>query len=221
MTVCRKNPAAGPVLCFAPHPDDEILGPGGTLARHAQQGDLVHVVVATDGIAGDPDGHFDSTTYPERRREESRAAARELGLQAPVFWGLPDSCEVMETDKVRLVGLVVDVLRDVDPTTVYLPWRGDNNPDHLTLHEVVVRGLRELKFVGEAWGYEVWAPNPAPDLVVDITELQPLKRRALACFETQHAYGDLDHPVFGMNAYRSLLIERAGTYGEAFEQVKV
>lgn len=221
MTVCRKNPAAGPALCFAPHPDDEILGPGGTLALHTRQGDRVKVVVATDGVAGDPDGHFDSATYAERRRDESRAAARELGLDTPLFWGLPDSCDVTETDKVRLVSLVMDAVRDANPTTVYLPWRGDNNPDHLTLHEVVVRGLRELGFAGDAWGYEVWAPNPVPDLVVDITELQPLKRRALAYFETQQAYGDLDHPVFGMNAYRSLLIERAGSYGEAFERVKV
>lgn len=178
------------------------------------------VVVATDGVAGDPERRFDAATYAERRRDESRAAARELGIEEPVFWGLPDSCKVAETDKVRLEGMVVEVVRAVSPALVYLPWRGDNNSDHLVLHEVVVRGLRQLGFGGEAWGYEVWAPNPEPDLVIDITEAKSQKQRALACFETQHAYGDLDHPVFGMNAYRSLLVERPGSFGEAFERVE-
>ncbi len=221
MTSCRKNPTAGSVLCFAPHPDDEVLGPGGTLALHSRQGDCVTPIIVTDGEAGDPDGRFDRASYAQRRRSESAAAAAVLGLQEPRFWGLPDSCEVAESDKVRLVGLAVGLLRELGPAVVYLPWRGDNNSDHLVLHEVVVRGLREVAFRGEAWGYEVWAPNPKPDLVVDITEVQALKKRALAHFETQHAYGDLDHPVFGMNAYRSLLIERPGSYGEAFERVEV
>ncbi len=218
MTVCRK-PTTASALCFAPHPDDEILGPGGTLFLHAQQGDPVAVVVATDGVAGDPEGRFDAATYAECRRQESRAAAAELGFAPPRFWGLPDSCEVAEADKVRLVAMVAAALREVGPGVVYLPWHGDHNSDHLALHEVVVRGMQESGFRGEAWGYEVWAPNPLPDLVVDISEVRAAKQRALAHFLTQHAYGDLDHPVFGMNAYRSLLVERAGSYGEAFEDV--
>ena len=73
----------------------------------------------------------------------------------------------------------------------------------------------------QARGYEVWAPIPAPDLVIDITAVLEVKRAALVCFETQYAYGDLGHQVFGMNAYRSLLLERSGGYGEAFQRIAV
>jgi LmbE family N-acetylglucosaminyl deacetylase len=207
------------VLCFAPHPDDEVLGPGGTLLLHARSGGDVRVVLATDGAAGDPDRHFDPAVYPELRRAESRRAMELLGVSEPLFWGLPDSCEIAESDKLRVIELVREAVSDFAPEVVYLPWRQDNNRDHLVLHEVVVRGLRESKYAGDARGYEVWAPNPMPDLVVDISDVVQEKREALACYETQFAYGDLGHQVFGMNAYRSLLLEKTGAYGEAFQRI--
>jgi hypothetical protein len=58
-------------------------------------------------------------------------------------------------------------------------------------------------------------------VVVDITEFVELKRRALQHYVTQMAYGDLVHPVLGMNSYRSLLLERSKGYGEAFSRVQV
>ncbi|MCA8958106.1 MAG: PIG-L family deacetylase [Planctomycetes bacterium] len=213
------DPGRGRVLCFAPHPDDEVLGAGGTLLRHVRRGDPVRVVIATDGAAGDPDRRFDPARYTEMRRDESRAAAQLLGWGEPRFWGLPDSCVVVETDKVRLVSLVTEELSAFAPDLVYLPWAGDHNSDHLVLHEVVVRALVAVGFGGSAFGYEVWAPNPQPDLVVDITDLVDDKRAGLRCFATQNAYNDLAHAVFGLNAYRSLLLERSGGFGEALTRV--
>ena len=213
--------ASARVLCFAPHPDDEVLGPGGTLHLHAAGGGTVRVALATDGAAGDPERRFDVGTYPARRRAESRSAATVLGLSEPTFWGLPDSCEVVEADKLRLIGLVEREIAGFEPDLVYLPWRCDNNPDHIVLSEVVERGMAAVGFTGEARGYEVWAPIPSPDLVVDITAVLEVKRAALACFETQFAYGDLGHQVLGLNAYRSLLLEKSGGYGEAFQRITI
>ena len=213
--------AAARVLCFAPHPDDEVLGPGGALHLHALAGGTVRVALATDGSAGDPEQRFDVATYPARRRDESRSAATVLGLPEPTFWGLPDSCEVVEPDKLRLIGLVEREIASFEPDLVYLPWRCDDNPDHMVLNEVVERGMAGVGFAGEVRGYEVWAPIPSPDLVIDITAVLEVKRAALACFETQFAYGDLGHQVFGMNAYRSLLLERSGGYGEAFQRITI
>ena len=212
------EPGPGRVLVFAPHPDDEVLGVGGTLCRHGAAGADVRVVIATDGRAGDPEGRFPGD-YAGRRREESRAAMRVLGLPEPSFWGLPDSCVVVEADKVRLERMVCEEVANGAPDVVYLPWALDNHRDHLVLHEVVVRGLRLAGFAGDARGFEVWAPIPIPDLVVDITEVRERKAAALACYETQFAYGDLGHQVFGMNAYRSLILQRDRAFGEAFQRV--
>ena len=68
MPEIRKAPLSGRVLCLAPHPDDEAAGPGGALVKHRRQGDPVRVALATDGIAGDPDGRYDQATYAEGGR---------------------------------------------------------------------------------------------------------------------------------------------------------
>jgi LmbE family N-acetylglucosaminyl deacetylase len=219
MTACRTSPAAGRVICFAPHPDDEVLGAGGTLVLHAHQGDAIRIVLGTDGIAGDPRQRFAAASYAELRRAESRRAALVAGWPEPVFWGLPDSCEVVEADRVRVAALCAEQLREFRPDVVYLPWSGDDHQDHLVLHECVVRALRTVGFGGAAWGYEVWAPIPRPDLVVDISAVEADKRAALTCFATQNSYSDLAHMVFGLNAYRSLLLERSGSFGEAFQRI--
>lgn len=217
----RTSPEKGRVLCFAPHPDDEALGAGGTLHLHVRQQDPVRVVVATDGTAGDPQRRFEATTYGDRRRNESRKAMEILGVEDLVFWGLPDSCVVTERDLEGLAARVASAAGEYGPDVVYLPWELDGNSDHMALHEAVVRGLGRAGYEGHAYGYEVWAPNPRPDVVVDITELVELKRRAVQHYLTQMAYGDLLHPVLGMNSYRSLLLERSKGYGEAFSRIRV
>lgn len=219
--ILRTCPEPAKVLCFAPHPDDEILGCGGTLHLHAQAGSEIRVVLVTDGTAGDPEQKFDPVTFGEMRRAESRSAAAVIGVPEPVCWGLPDSCEVAESDKLRLVGMVGEEIAGFAPDLVFLPWRGDHQRDHLVLNEVVERGIVAAGFDGDAFGFEVWAPIPRPDLVVDITDILDVKRRALDCFASQFAYGDLGHQVFGMNAYRSLLLERDRGYGEAFQRIVV
>lgn len=208
------------VLCFAPHPDDEVLGAGGTLRLHVLSGSPVQVVLATDGASGDPDGRFAGESLAARRRDESRRGTGRLGLPEPEFWGYPDGHVVVEADKLGLIDRVTQTLQALEPTVVYLPWSGDNHSDHLVLHEVVVRGMAAVGFQGEARGYEVWAPIERPDLVIDITAVKDEKDAALACYESQFAYGDLAHQVFGINAYRSLLLERSGGFGEAFERVQ-
>ncbi|MEE9125847.1 MAG: PIG-L deacetylase family protein [Planctomycetota bacterium] len=217
----RTSPEPGRVLLFAPHPDDETLGAGGTLHLHACQDDPVRVVVATDGIAGDPDGRFEPTTYGERRRRESLKAMEILEIHDLQFWGLPDSCVMTEQDLEGLAARVAAAVAEFEPDTVYLPWKLDGNPDHMALHEGVVRGLSRSGFSGRAFGYEVWSPNPRPDLVVDITAVADLKRKAVQHYVTQMAYGDLLHPMLGMNGYRSLLLERDKGYGEAFSRVEI
>ena len=76
---CTEVPR-GRVLVFAPHPDDEVAGPGGVLALHARAGDPVRVIVSTDGTSGDPDGRFDRAAYAEMRHAESRAGLRFVGV---------------------------------------------------------------------------------------------------------------------------------------------
>ncbi len=205
----------GPVLAFAPHPDDEIAGPGGALALHQRLGHSVRVVVATDGVAGDPDGRFDKATYTKIRRAESRAGLAELGIDDVEFWGFPDSCQLSQNDLNLGMQFAIASLQKAKPRVVYLPWAMEGHPDHHALHHIVVAALDHVRFDGLALGYEVWNAM-IPDCVLDVTSVIDKKQAAMLRYESQTAYVSYDHCVRGLNAYRSLVHGRGNGYWEAF-----
>ena len=217
-----RTPPRGNVVCFAPHPDDEAAGPGGALCLHRLQGDRVRVVLATDGAAGDPEGRYPKAAYPEMRRHETRAGMRVLGIEAAdiVFWGFLDSCVITEGDLDHVSQLVAQQVKESQADVVYLPWEGEGNSDHRALYCGVVRGLRRMGFPGLALGYEIWNAM-VPDVVLDITAVAARKREAMLCYPTQLAYVEYLHPIFGLNAHRSMLFNQGRGFGEAYRRVQV
>jgi LmbE family N-acetylglucosaminyl deacetylase len=206
---------SGRVLVFAPHPDDEVAGPGGVLAMHRRAGDPVRVVVATDGKTGDPDRRFDANTYAMLRRREAAAGLATLGIDDVEFWGFPDSCVLSPSDLELGVQKAAAEIDRQRPDVVYLPWQNEGHPDHHALHEVVARAMARTSFAGLALGYEVWNAM-IPDIIVDVTNVIEQKRRAMQAHQSQLAYVSYDHCLVGLNAYRSLVHLRGRGYGEAF-----
>jgi LmbE family N-acetylglucosaminyl deacetylase len=179
------------VLVFAAHPDDEVLGMGGTIAVHADRGDTVRVVCVTDGS---------STQYPDdqsvraRKDDEAQRAAAALGVESYVHLDLPD----MRLDTVPHVELnrhVEQHVRDFSPMVVYTA-QPDVNLDHRALFESVAVAVRPVpgQLVRRLLTYAPtssteWTPAPTnwfvPNWFVDITSTLDRKLAAFACFETE------------------------------------
>jgi N-acetylglucosamine malate deacetylase 1 len=212
-------PPPGPVLVFAPHPDDEVAGPGGALALHRVRGDAVHVVVATDGSNGDPDGRFDSVDYAALRRAESTAGLGEVGVHDVLFWGFPDGCVLSQSDVEWGVQKASAAITAATPRLIYLPWQREGHPDHHALHNIVVAAIDRLAWPGLALGYEVWNAL-IPDAVLDITAVVERKRRAMLAHRSQTAYVQYEHALLGLAAYRSLVHQRGQGYAEAFVRLR-
>jgi LmbE family N-acetylglucosaminyl deacetylase len=209
----------GRVLVFAPHPDDEVAGPGGVLALHTRAGDPVRAVVTTDGTSGDPDGRFDQKAYAAMRHAESRAGLQQVGVDDVAFWGFPDGRVLSPVDVENVVQLAAAEIERFRPEVVYLPWEREGHPDHQALHLVVTLALDRTGFRGLALGYEVWNAM-VPDVIVDVTAVMPQKRAAMLAHRSQLAYVAYDHCLAGLNAYRSLVHQRGQGYGEAFRVVR-
>lgn len=209
----------GRVLAFAPHPDDEVAGPGGTLARHRAQGDAVRCVVTTDGTNGDPDGHYDRASYGELRRTESRAGLKELDVDDVHYWGFPDGHALSEQDLEMATQLAARALEEFAPDVVYLPWELDGHPDHHNLYVVVTRALERVAPDVLALGYEVWN-TMIPDVIVDVTATAEQKRRALQAHASQLRYVQIDRTLLGLAAFRAQVHLRGAGYGEAFQVVR-
>jgi LmbE family N-acetylglucosaminyl deacetylase len=135
----------GPVLVVAAHPDDEILGCGGTMARHAAAGTAVHVlIVAEGGTSRDPRRDEVARTLElEALRHAAAEAARILGCRPPRFGGLPDN-RLDGCDLLDVVKLIEDEVAAVAPSLVYTHHGGDLNIDHRIVHQAVATSCRPL-----------------------------------------------------------------------------
>ena len=187
------GPPEGPVLVLAPHPDDEAIGPGGAIARHADAGHDVTVLLVTSGGAT-AGGGADVTAV---REEESRRAMRHLGDSVRVVVaGLTDGGLPAEIDDV--VAAIEDHCAGV--ATLYLPSLLDPHPDH---HAVArAAGLARLDPSTEVYGYEVWAAGPV-NVLLDVTDVFARKQAALAEYRVALETVDYVRSASGLAAYRS------------------
>lgn len=135
----------GPILVVAAHADDEVLGCGGTLARHAADGCDVHVLILADGMTA-----RDAAYTPNARDDEiaareatAREAARILGIHSLTFARLPDN----RCDTVPLLDVAKTVeerVAAVNPVIVYTHHANDLNVDHRIAHQAVLTACRPL-----------------------------------------------------------------------------
>jgi LmbE family N-acetylglucosaminyl deacetylase len=214
--------SAGRILVLAAHPDDEVLGAGGTMALNAGKAEAIRIWVATDG--GRQQGAEPGEEYGEGRREESRRAAGMLGLEPPVFGSLPDrelSVRFEELD--AQVGALIESFR---PDLILCPSPVEIHPDHRALAEVVYGKLAasrptdsdhdRFRFLRVAF-YEITHPL-LPNALVDIAGVAKRKEEALRCYASQQSVRDYAGAVNGLNAYRRLTLEGEGPV-EAFRVV--
>lgn len=222
---CHGEPSARPgarsmnVLVIAPHPDDESIGVGGTLALHCGRGDRVTVAFLTSGELGIGDTPAGEATCI--REGEAGHAAAVLGVGRFEFlrgrdWFLGERPE-------DLVPALVELLREEVPGRLYLPHPDDWHPDHKAAIHIVVAALGEMRMLGEPldaelFGYEVWTPLPEWDHVEDVSEVIDLKLAAIACYESQRAAFDYGRAAAGLAQYRGALAGKCD-HAEVFSYI--
>jgi len=123
----RGLPPGDRVLVLAPHPDDETIMCGASLAASRRRGDTVRIVALTSGAATTQQGGVDDVAAA--RRSELRRAADVLGVADVVFWDFPDRGLTAARD--RLATLIPAELDEFAPTDVYVPFPFDPHPDHV------------------------------------------------------------------------------------------
>lgn len=179
------------ILVFAPHPDDEILGVGGTMLRHCAQGDEVYVCIVTKGV---------EPLFPEAvvngTREEARKCHRNMGVKETIFLDFP-AVMLEEEPRYKLNGSMLDVVRRIAPDEVYIPHIGDMQKDHQLVAEACMVVLRpKYDFAPKKiYAYETMSetgwhvPNVQnefiPNAYVDITDYLPGKLDAMRTYRSQ------------------------------------
>jgi LmbE family N-acetylglucosaminyl deacetylase len=207
------------ILAIVAHPDDEVLGAGGTLARHAANGDEVHIAFLTDGVGA----RGDNAAAAKRRANAARKAASLLGAKEPRFLGFPDN-RLDRVDLLDIAQALERVIAEVRPTTIYTNHAGDLNIDHVLCHRAVLTACRPLPgaTVRRIYAMEVpssteWSSPRATDAFlptrfVDISDVQETKRKALAAYGEEMR--EFPHPR-SFEAIEALAKWRGATAGLA------
>ncbi len=210
-----NQPPSGRVLLLAPHADDDVIGAGGTVCKHAMQGDPVRVLVAYDGLEGDSDGRYGREEYIEMRRAEARRGGAHLGLEDYLFHNHAEGHEPSGPELLQGAQELAEVVAEFAPDVVYAPWIGDFHIDHWVLARVTRLALHLAEFQGEAWGYEVWTPL-VPTRIVDISDVYERKTQALREHTSQLECRDLNHKALALSAHRAMYLSDDARHGEAF-----
>lgn len=184
------------ILIVAAHPDDEVLGCGGTIAKLAHEGHNVHIIYLTDGIGARDESDIESVHARFERKEAAKNAAQILGANSPVFGDFPDN----GMDTVALLNIIKFIERQliqIKPDIVLTHHGHDLNIDHCKVHQAVVTACRPQPWqtVKTLLFFEVpssteWQAATThtpfvPAWYVDITDFLEVRTRALQAYDME------------------------------------
>jgi LmbE family N-acetylglucosaminyl deacetylase len=153
------------------------------------------------------------TALSQRRKEESRRAAKILGYGDAIYLDLPDGALACTPGA---VGRLASALRTLQPDAVFLPFLTDIHHDHWMTAVIFAEaaGAAALRAEVTCWGYEVWIPAPV-NTVVDVTAAFEAKERAMEEFASQDEYA-YRRAMVALNTHRSLFTARGRGFAEGF-----
>jgi len=186
------------IFIVAAHPDDEVLGCGGTIARHADAGDQVQVLIVAEGATSRQEQRNRNQASDELSAlaQAAQKAGAILGAKGVELLDLPDN-RLDSLDRLDLIKQIEERIARHQPQVVYVHHAGDVNIDHRRLHEAVVTACRPIpeQPVKRLLSFEVassteWqppgsAPPFQPNWFVDISFQWPRKREALEAYASE------------------------------------
>lgn len=184
------------VLVIAAHPDDEVLGMGGTVAKLTAEGTECHLLIVTDGSSSQYRDAEDLQQIIENKKKETKRCADILGFRSIHYGELPDM-KLDCTPHIEINQVIERVVDEIQPDAVFTHFWGDVNADHQNVYKSTLVAVRPVlgQVVKELYCYRVpssteWTPNKAdtmfmPNVFVDIEKYAEQKYEAFAQYATE------------------------------------
>jgi LmbE family N-acetylglucosaminyl deacetylase len=226
-------PVPSSVLVVAAHPDDEILGCGGTMARLIHDGRDVRIAILAEGMSSRYARREDTDQHQlQLLHAQAQQAADSVGAKELVLCKFPDN-RLDTVPLLEVVKTVENLVSRFRPEVIYTHHPSDLNIDHGVVHRAVLTATRPTKgqLVREIYAFEVpssteWSfqqfePSFRPNVFVDVSETLEIKIAALRCYDTETR--EFPHPR-SAEALRAIAARWGSVAGlsavEAFELVR-
>ncbi len=194
------------LLVIAPHPDDDVLGAGGSMARASEGGRGVFSLYITDGRRSPRIDRSISDEEMARRREgEALAALKAVGGAGGVFLRRR-SAELEGAAGVEAQKEMTGILKSIAPKTVYLPAPYERHRTHQICTRLAVGALWQSEAKADLLGYSLWGCfwGEKPRVTVDISAFIRKKVEAVLAHSTQTAYKSYQQGILGKNNYEAI-----------------
>lgn len=184
------------VLVIAAHPDDEVLGMGGTIAKLVNDGCEVNVLIMTDGSSAQYCDSLNIKKIIEDKKKETLACAQRLGIKQVYYGELPDM-RLDCTPHIDINKVIEQLVEELKPDIVFTHFWGDVNIDHQNVYKSTLVAVRPMmgQVVKELYCYRVpssteWTPCKEgtmfmPNVFVDITTVAEQKYDAFMEYSTE------------------------------------
>jgi len=202
------------VVVIAPHPDDEVIGCGGSIAKHIKNDNKVFIIYLTT-----------NSVNPEEREYEAKKAGKILGITEQYFMRKRERFLSYAEDTLKTL---IKILRKLSPNILYSPHPNEWDIDHKETYKIVNEAiwLSESSYLQDCEKgkcnievvllYEVWTPILQPNYFEDISKYIDIKTKALKQYSSQIHITNFDKSIRGLNEYRGIM-SGVGKYAEAFK----
>lgn len=222
------------ILVVAAHPDDEILGVGGTIRRHVTDGDKVLALILGEGQTSRWSSRdVADMECVEELHKNSMSAGEIVGFEKLFFENIPDN-RFDSWDMLDVVKVVEKYIKEIMPDVVYTHHSGDLNIDHRVTYNAVLTATRPIGdyTVKEVYGFETVSSTEwqfgmrdkyfIPNMYVDVTDFIQFKIEAMNMYRSELC--KYPHPR-SLEMLDALASVRGATVGvmkaEAFEVIRI
>ena len=185
------------VLVLAAHPDDEVLGCGGTMARLADEGHDVHIAILGEGITSRYTQREEADTGQiDALHSDSQKVADLLGAKSLKMFSLPDN-RFDSVPLLDIIKIVEGLVEELQPEVVYTQHGGDLNVDHVQLYRATLTATRPMEGCpvkalyayevasSSEWAFQKFEPAFRPNVFNDITTTLEKKVQAMELYESE------------------------------------
>jgi len=184
------------ILVIAAHPDDEVLGCGGTLSKFSKLGYKINVAFFSDGVTSRSLKFTKKKNDILQRRKSSYKAAKILGIKKIEFFNLPDN-QFDTVPLLKIVQLTEKLIKKYTPSTIFTHYDNDLNIDHRIISQAVTTATRPYMntlvkkillfevLSSSEWNFSSSSKSFSPNFFVNITNELSTKIKAMRCYSQE------------------------------------
>ena len=182
------------ILVVASHPDDEVLGCGGTLYNLKKRGAKISALFLSDGESSRK--HSKINKLIKDRKKQAVQAGKILGIKKMIFGNFPDNS--MDTIPIlKIIQFIEKQIKKIKPDTIFTHFESDLNVDHQITSKSVITACRPIKNLSvksilffeilssSEWNISIKSKSFIPNYFVDIKKSLKFKLKALKCYKRE------------------------------------